>query len=130
MIFTRKKENIIEDKDEEIKFDINNYIKRWENNPYFLKRIIPPNVNHYDIIQANYLYIATSIKNYVIFFSMEEYELVTKFEVSISDQCFKVMFMITDDLLCIGGGEELTLISIKEFEICLTSIIKQNYRIT
>ena len=38
--------------------------------------------------------------------------------------------MITDDLLCVGGGEELTLISIKDCEICLTSIIKQNYRIT
>ena len=130
MVFTRKKENIIEDKDEEINFDINNYIKRWENNPYFFKRFIPSNIPHYDIIQVNYLFIATAIDNYVLFFSVEEYELVTKFEVSISDHCFKVLSMITDDLLCIGGGDELTLISIKDSEICLTSIIKQNYRIT
>ena len=130
MIFTRKKENIIEDKDEEIKFDIKNYKKRWENNPYFFKRFLPSNIPYYDILQVNYLFIATIIENYVLFFSVEEYELVTKFEVSISDNCFKVLSMITDELLCVGGGEELTLISIRDCEICLTSIIKQNYRIT
>ena len=61
---------------------------------------------------------------------MEEYELITKFEVKISQHCYKIMFMLTDDILAIGGDDTITLISIKDFEISLVSTIKPNYKIT
>ena len=61
---------------------------------------------------------------------MEEYEIVTKFEVRISEHCYKIMFMLTDDILIIGGDDTITLISIKDFEVSLISTIKPNYRIT
>ena len=135
MIFTRynenKNENKSEDKDyDEISFDIQKYKEKWNINPYILKRTIPPYEKHYDIIQVNYLYIATLKDNCLLMFSMEGYEIVTKFVVNISAYCFKVLAMLTDDLLCVGGGDEFTLISIKDFEICFVSTIKQNYRIT
>ena len=61
---------------------------------------------------------------------MEEYEIVTKFEVRISELCYKIIFMLTDDILIIGGDDTITLISIKDFEISLVSTIKPNYKIT
>jgi hypothetical protein len=80
--------------------------------------------------QVNFKYIASTVDKYVLLYSMEEYELITKFEVKISADCYKIMYMLTDDLLCIGGDDTITLISIKDFEICLVSTIKPNYKIT
>ena len=61
---------------------------------------------------------------------MEDYEVITKYEAKISDHCYKIMFMLTDDILIIGGEDTITLISIKDFEISLISTIKPNYKIT
>ena len=133
VIFIRNKENIITDnenkKNEGINFDLDNYVKKWENNPYHYKRHLSSLCN-YDMEQVNFKYIASTVDKYVLLFSMEEYELITKFEVKISVDCYKIMYMLTDDLLCIGGDDTITLISIKDFEICLVSTIKPNYKIT
>ena len=60
---------------------------------------------------------------------METEELVTKFKLEFSD-CYKIMCMITSDILCVGGNDKISLISIKDFEIILISIIKLSYLIT
>ena len=137
IIFTRNKENIISDnennkdegKNREINFDLDSYIKKWEKNPYCYKRHLS-SLCHYDMEQVNYKYIASAVDKYVLLYSMEEYELITKFEVKTSVDCYKIMYMLTDDLLCIGGDDSITLISIKDFEISLVSTIKPNYKIT
>jgi len=128
LIFKRDKENN-EDKKEEDDFDLDNYLKNWENNPYIYKQNLS-SIYNYDIEQVNYKYIAGVDDNYALLYSMEEYELITKFEVKISQHCYKIMFMLTDDILAIGGDDTITLISIKDFEISLVSTIKPNYKIT
>jgi hypothetical protein len=128
LIFKRNEENK-NDKKEEDNFDLDNYKKNWENNPYIYKQNLS-SIYNYDIEQVNYKYIASTVDNYVLLYSMEEYEIITKYEVKISDRCYKIMFMLTDDILIIGGDDTITLISIKDFEISLISTIKPNYKIT
>ena len=122
-----------EDKNKDMKegdnFDLDNYIKNWEENPYIYKQNLS-SINNYDIEQVNYKYIASTVDNYVLLYSMEEYEVITKYEVKVSGHCYKIMFMLTDDILIIGGDDTITLISIKDFEISLISTIKPNYKIT
>ena len=84
----------------------------------------------YDMIQVNYKYIAGTIKDYLCLYSMETYEVVTKFSVKISEDCDSVIFMLNEDILCVAGDDTISLISIKDFEIVLVSIIKKQYRIT
>ena len=133
IIFTRNKESIFADngnnKNEEINFDLDNYIKKWEKNPYHYKMHLS-SLCHYDMEQVNFQYLASTVDKYVLLYSMEEYELITKFEVKTSVDCYKIMYMLTDDLLCIGGDDTITLISIKDFEISLVATIKPNYKIT
>ena len=61
---------------------------------------------------------------------METYELVTKFEVKISEDCDSVIFMLKEDILCVAGNDSISLISIKDFEVILISLIKKKYKIT
>ena len=128
-IFTRNEEKENNDIKDEDNFNLDNYIKNWENNPYIYKKNLS-SFNNYDIEQVNYKYIASTVNNYVLLFSMEEYEIITKYEAKTSGKCFKSMFMLTDDILIIGGEDTITLISIKDFEISLISTIKPNYKIT
>ena len=128
LIFKRNKENN-NDKKEEDNFDLDNYKKNWEKNPYIYKQNLS-SIYNYDIEQVNYKYIAGAADNYVLLYSMEDYEVITKYEAKISDHCYKIMFMLTDDILAIGGDDTITLISIKDFEISLISTIKPNYKIT
>lgn len=119
-------ENINKDK---IGFDINSYLEKWNNNPYKYKGKLS-GIEHYDIVQVNFKYIAGAIKEYLNLYYMETEELVTKFKLEISDYCFKTMCMLTSDILCVGGNDKISLISIKDFEIILISIIKLNYLIS
>ena len=128
LIFKRNEENN-NDKIEEDNFELDNYIKNWEKNPYIFKQILS-SIHNYDIVQVNYKYIASTIDNYVLLYSMEEYEVITEFEVKVSRYCYKIMFMLTDDILMVGGDDTITLISIKDFEISLISTIKPFYIIT
>ena len=128
-IFRRNEEKENNEKKEEDDFNLDNYIKNWENNPYIYKQNLT-SIYNYDIEQVNYKYIAGAADNYVLLYSMEEYEVITKYEAKISGHCYKIMFMLTDDILIIGGDDTITLISIKDFEISLISTIKPNYKIT
>ena len=61
---------------------------------------------------------------------MNTYELVTKFEATVSFKCDYILFMLTEDLLCFGGKDSISLLSIKEFDIVLVSVIEPEYKIT
>ena len=80
--------------------------------------------------QVNFRYIAGTIKHYLCIYSMETYELVTKFSVKISEYCDSVIFMLNEEILCVAGSDSISLISIKDFEIILVSIIKEKNKIT
>ena len=82
------------------------------------------------MIQVNFKYIAGTIKDYLCLYSMETYELVTKFSVKISEDCDSVIYMLKEDILCVAGEDTISLISINDFEIILVSKIKKHYRIT
>ena len=126
-IFVYKKdENEDENSD---KFDFYDKYEKWKKNPYECKEQITCQYN-YDIIQVNFKYIAGTIHNFLCLYSMETYELVTKFDIKTSDECDCIMFMLNEDILCIGGDDSITLISIKNFEIVLVSLIKAKFRIT
>ena len=118
-----------EEKEKNNKFDIYDLLNSWEINAYEYKRIISGNHN-YDLIQVNFKYIAGTINDYLCLYSMETYELITKFKVKISTFCDRIIFMLTEDILCIGGDDSISLISIKDFEIVLVSLIRVKYRIT
>ena len=61
---------------------------------------------------------------------METYELVSKFSVKISENCDSVIFMLNHDLLCVAGNDTISLISIKDFEVIMVSVIEKKYKIT
>ena len=123
----------IEDKyylNEEInKFNIENHLIKWDKNPFEYKEKLTCEYN-YDIVQVNFKYLAGTIKNYLCLYSMETYEIITNFKINTSYYTDKVIFMLSHDILCVGGNDTITLISIKDFEIILISIIKPNYKIS
>ena len=118
-----------EEKEENKKFDIYSHLGKWEKNPYIFREQISED-DIYDMIQVNFKYIAGTIKDYLCLYSMETYELVTKFSVKISEQCDSVIFMLKEDILCVAGDDTISLISIKNFEVVLVSVIRKKYKIT
>jgi hypothetical protein len=111
------------------KFDICSCLEKWESNPFKYQKKLSK-YDTFDMIQVNFKYIAGTIEKYLCLYSMETYELVTKFSIKISDNCDSVIFMIKEDILCVGGDDTISLISIKKFEVILECLIKNNYRIT
>ena len=124
IVYEKKEEN-----ERDNKFDINELLKNWKNNIYEYRKIIN-GFHNYDIIQVNFKYIAGTIKDYLCLYSMETYELITKFKIKISTSCDRIIFMLTENILCVGGEDSISLISIKDFEIVLVSVIKNKYLIT
>ena len=61
---------------------------------------------------------------------MNTYQLVTKFEATVSVGCDYILFMLTEDLICFGGNDSISLLSIKDFDIVLVSLIEPKYIIT
>ena len=114
---------------EDDKFDIDLYLEKWNNNPYIYHKKIT-DLENYDMVQANFKYLAGTIKYYLCIYSLETYELVTKINVKISEDCDSVIFMLKEDILCVAGDNTISLISIKDFEIILVTLIKHRYRIT
>jgi len=82
------------------------------------------------MIQINFKYLAGTTYDYLCLVSMETYEIVTKFKVKVSENCDSIMFMLNDDILCMGGDDSITLISIKNFEILSETKIKSQIQIT
>ena len=125
-----KKANLINGKSEELnQFDIDSHFENWKKNQFIFREQITDK-DIYDIIQVNFQYLAGTIKHYLCLYSMETYELVTKFEVKISEDCDSVIFMLKEDILCVAGNDSISLISIKDFEVILISLIKKKYKIT
>ena len=127
-LFNKKKE---EDK-EEIKQDIyiDDLLEKWKKYPFEYKQNLTNFIYVYDMIQINFKYLAGTTYDYLFLVSMETYEIVTKFEVKVSEKCDSIMFMLNDDILCLGGGDSITLISIKNFEILSETKIQSHIQIT
>ena len=115
--------------DKNINFNIDEINKEWNKNPYIYSMELTE-IYNYDMVQVNFKYIAGTIKNYLCLYSMETYELTTKFKVKISEECDTVIFMLKEDLLCIGGEDTFSLISIKNFEILNEILVKPDHKIT
>ena len=130
-IFTKYKQkeiknyNSINNDNYNIKFQL----EKWKNNKYKFSKIIDYKY-HYDLIQVNSEYIAGVIKNYLCIYSMNTYQLVTKFEATVSVGCDYILFMLTEDLICFGGKDKISLLSIKDFDIVLESLIMPKFTIT
>ena len=127
-LFNKKKE---EDKEEiKVDIDIDDLLEKWKKYPFEYKKNLTNSVYVYDMIQINYKYLAGTINEYLCLISMETYEIITKFKVKISRNCDSIMFMLNDDILCLGGDDSITLISIKNFEILSETLIKSQQLIT
>jgi hypothetical protein len=117
------------EKDKKDLFNIDNYLEKWKNNSYTFKQKIS-NAYNFDIAQVNFKYFAGIIDGYLLLYSIETCQMVTKFKVKTTSHSYKVIFMLSENLLCIGGDDTITLISINDFDIVLESLIKPNYRVT
>ena len=122
-----RKQNIDEIKED---IDIDTSLEKWKKNPFEYKKNLTNSIYVYDMIQINYKYLAGTIDDYLCLISMETYEIITKFKVKVSKNCDSIMFMLNDDILCMGGDDSITLISIKNFEILSETIIKSQQLIT
>ena len=108
------------------KNNIDNYKEKWKKNPFIYKKTLS-NIYNYDIIQVNFKLIAGAIDNYVALYSIEPSEIITKFQVKTTKDYFKTMSMLTYDILCIGGLDTVSLISIKNFDIIFEFLLNPNY---
>jgi hypothetical protein len=127
-LFNKKKE---EDKEEiKVDIDIDDLLEKWKKYPFEYKQNLTNFIYVYDMIQINSKYLAGTTDDCLFFVSMETYEIVTKFKVKVSIDCDSIMFMLNDDILCMGGDDSITLISIKNFEILSETKIKSKIKIT
>ena len=113
-LFNKKKVDKEEIKED---IDIDDLLEKWKKYPFEYKKSLTNFIDIYDMIQINFKYLAGTTDDCLFFVSMETYEIVTKFEVKVSEKCDSIMFMLNDDIMCLGGGDSITLISIKNFEI-------------
>lgn len=112
------------------KININDYIEKWNNNPYIFKEQDSFTVN-YDVIQINYKYLAvTRGCEYVCILDIETKCLITIFEVKSSTNADRVIFMLNKDIICVGGDDGLSLISIKDYDVILSCTIKPDFKVT
>ena len=109
--------------------DINSYIKYRTENKYVIKAQIT-DLEIYDMVQVNYNVIAGTTSKCLCLFSVEKHELITKIEAEISDNCDHILYMLNKDLLCLGGGESISLFSIKDYQFIFTCLVKSNYRVS
>ena len=130
-IYTRKKDDLftVNEREDKFKNNINDQIEKAKKNPFNYKEVLSSEYN-YDIVQVNFKYIAASAEKYLGLYSMETSELVTKFNVKTSQLSYKVLGMLTNDILFVGGGDTISLISIKNFEIILVSLVRVQFKIT
>ena len=133
-LFNKKKEEDnkqnLEEIKEDIDIDIDDLLEKWKKYPFEYKQNLTNFIDIYDISQINFEYLAGITDNYLYLISMETYEIVTKFNVKVSKNCDSMMFMLNDNILCMGGDDSITLISIKNFEILSETKIKSQNIIT
>ena len=111
------------------KLNINDYIEKWNNNPYIFKRQVSYTVN-FDVIQINYKHLAVTRGKYVCILDIEINNLITIFEVKSAHDADRVIFILNKDIICVGGDDQVTLISMKDYNPVLSCIIKPNFKIS
>ena len=109
--------------------DINEYIKYRTENKYIMEERIT-NLENYDMIQVNYKFLAGTITDYLCLYSIPDHQLITKFEADISDNCDSIIYMINEDILCLGGKSTISLFSIKNYKFVFNILVKLGFRIT
>ena len=131
-LFNKKNEENSIQNSKEIKenIEIDDLLEKWKKYPFEYKKSLTNFIAIYDMIQINFKYLAGTTNDYLCLISMETYEIVTKFKVKVSENCDSIMFMLNDDILCMGGEDSITLISIKNFEILSETKIKSQIKIT
>ena len=119
------------EKSEDInELNINNYEEKWNNNPYIFNEQVSFTVN-FDVIQINYKYLAvTRSFGYVCILDIETKNLITMFELKASPDADRVIFMLNKDIICVGGDDGLSLISVKDFDVPLLCVLKPDFEVT
>ena len=118
-----------EEKQEINQFKINNDKKNLKIKPFLFEQALTFSKNN-DIIQINYNYIAsTRSRDILCIYSIQTKQNIALIEVNTS-KADKVISMLTKDILCVGGGDTISLISIKDFNTILVSVIKPRFKIS
>ena len=112
------------------KLNINDYEEKWNNNPYIFNEQVSFTINC-DVIQINYRYLATTRPfGYICILDIETKDLISIFEVKSSVDADRVIFMLNKDIICVGGDDGLSLISIKDYDVPLLYVIKSHFKVT
>lgn len=109
--------------------DIDEYIKYRTENKYIMEERIT-DLENYDMIQVNYKFLAGTIEDYLCLYSIPDHELITKFEADISNNCDSIIYMLNEDILCLGGKSTISLFSIKDYKFVFNILVKSGFRIT
>ena len=122
--------NYLEKSEDINEITINDYAEKWNNNPYMFNDQVSFTIN-FDVIQINYKYLAvTRASGYICILDIETKNLITIFEVKSSLDADRVIFMLNKDIICVGGDDGLSLISIKDFDVPLLCVLKPNFKVT
>ena len=119
------------EKSEDInELNINDYTEKWNNNPYKFNEQVSFTVN-FDVIQINYKYLAvTRPLGYIAILDIEIKNLITIFELKASPNTDRIIFMLNKDIICVGGDDGLSLISINDFDVPLLCVLKPDFKVT
>ena len=122
--------NYLEKSEDINELNINDYAEKWNNSPYKFNEQVSFTVN-FDVIQINYKYLAvTRSFGYVCILDIETKNLITIFELKATEGADRVIFMLNKDIICIGGDDGLSLISIKDFDVPLLCVLKPDFEVT
>jgi len=122
--------NYLEKGEDINELNINDYAEKWDNSPYKFNEQVSFTVN-FDVIQINYRYLAvTRPFGYICILDIETKNLITIFEVKSSNDADRVIFMLNKDIICVGGDDGLSLISIKDYDVPLLCVLKPKYKVT
>ena len=122
--------NYLEKGEDRNELNINDYAEKWDNSPYKFNEQVSFTVN-FDVIQINYRYLAvTRPFGYICILDIETKNLITIFEVKSSNDADRVIFMLNKDIICVGGDDGLSLISIKDYDVPLLCVLKPKYKVT
>ena len=122
--------NYLEKSEDINELNLNDYAEKWNNSPYMFNDQVSFTVN-FDVIQVNYKYLAvTRSFGYICILDIETHNLITIFELKASADCDRVIFMLNKDIICAGGDDGLSLISIKDFDVPLLCVLKPDFEVT
>ena len=122
--------NYLEKSEDINELNINDYAEKWNNNPYMFNEQVSFTIN-FDVIQINYKYLAvTRPYGYIGILNIETKNLITIFELKTSDDVDRAIFMLNKDIICVGGDDGLSLISVKDFDVPLLCVLKPHFKVT